>query len=215
VLHESSTPNAPATNEQAYFDSGYRAASAHAFVDTSSIIQCIPWNEQSWHAGPTADSNYIGIELCHYDDSRFNQVYNNAVELFAWLYANVLHKTVVTKENLMSHAEVSNKWGETDHDDPISYFSQHGKSVNGFRSDVQAALNILLKPKEVYTMKKVVLCYGDADLFAGVMVAQKNKCAVMLKDDYVASGEKAETIIEVGGHSPSRFESFKQDASLL
>ena len=41
----------------------------------------------------------------------------------------------------MSHAEVSDKWKETDHQDPISYLFKFGKTVDGFRLDVQKEIN--------------------------------------------------------------------------
>jgi N-acetylmuramoyl-L-alanine amidase len=49
--------------------------------------------------------------------------------------------TTITTDNLLSHAEVSRKWGETDHLDPVDYFAQYGKTVDMFRSEVQAAIN--------------------------------------------------------------------------
>lgn len=95
VLHETADVNATDENEQQYFNSGNRGASAHAFVDYNSITQTIPWEEQSWHAGPTANRNFIGIELCHYDDAAsFNEVWKRAVWLFAWVHINV-HKLTI------------------------------------------------------------------------------------------------------------------------
>ena len=44
-------------------------------------------------------------------------------------------------DNLISHAEVSAKWHETNHTDPVSYFAEYGKSVDDFRADVQEAIN--------------------------------------------------------------------------
>ena len=48
-------------------------------------------------------------------------------------------------------------------------------------------------------MKKLVTYYGDADLFGAVMVAQKNRCPLMKVADYVASGLKADEVIQIGG----------------
>lgn len=145
VLHETADPGATDENEFNYFNSGYRGASAHAFVDFDSITQTVPWNEQAWHAGSTANSSFIGIELCHYDDAaRFQQVWDRAVWLFAWLHVNVIKNTAINMNTLMSHAEVSEKWHETDHMDPISYFAQFGKSVDDFRNAVQQEVNKML-----------------------------------------------------------------------
>lgn len=150
VLHETATPGATAQNEYRYFSVPNRKASAHAFVDWNEIVQIIPWNERAWHAGPTANSRFIGIELCHATTKeQFDKVWQNAVELFAWLFINVLKQTKVTKDNLMSHAEVSAKWKETDHTDPIGYFKKFGKTVDDFRADVQKKIDEMLKKDKV------------------------------------------------------------------
>jgi len=214
VLHETATPGATDENEQSFYNSGNRQASAHAFVDYDSITQCIPWLEQAWHAGPTANRNYIGIELCHYDDClKFPQVWNRAVWLFAWVHVNILKLTTVTKDNLMSHAEVSAKWHETDHTDPVSYFKQFGKTVDDFRVAVQAQINIQIGGSD---MKKIVVYLGDADVFAALIVSQKNQCPLMSKADYVASGLQADQVIEIGGKPNStRYTTFKDAADLV
>lgn len=148
VVHETSDPGATDENEYNYFNTGNRGASAHAFVDKDSITQTVPWNEQSWHAGPTANTNFIGIELCHYDDAEsFKEVWKRAVWLFAYVQAYIIKRTSITKYNLMSHAEVSEKWHETNHTDPISYFGSFGKTMDDFRNEVQSEINILLGGK--------------------------------------------------------------------
>jgi len=145
VVHETSDPGATDENEYNYFNTGNRGASAHAFVDRDSITQTIPWDEQSWHAGPTANTNFIGIELCHYDDAEsFKEVWKRAVWLFAYIQAYILKRPSITKFNLMSHAEVSEKWHETNHTDPISYFGKFGKTVEDFRNEVQYEINNML-----------------------------------------------------------------------
>lgn len=153
VLHETATPGASDENEQKYFDGAYRGASAHAFVDCDSITQIIPWNEQAWHAGPTANRTTNGIELCHYDDAeKFQQVWNRAVWLFAWLHVNIIKQTTITTDNLMSHAEVSNKWHETNHQDPVRYFAQFVKTVDDFRAAVQTEINTMIgQPQQTPT----------------------------------------------------------------
>lgn len=144
VIHETATPNATAQNEYNYFNTGNRQSSAHAFIDDKEIVQCIEWDNKAWHAGKTANQNYIGIELCHFDSSfKFNIIYSQAVELFAYLFINVLKMNIVTNENLMSHNEVSMKWKETNHTDPVSYFKKYGKTIEGFRNDVQSRINQL------------------------------------------------------------------------
>ena len=149
VIHETACNGDTAAGEQHYFDSNNVQASAHAFIDWNSIIQCIQWYNVSWHAGATANNRFIGIELCHTDDqARFNEIWKRGVWLCAYLFVNVLNMRIVTPDNLMSHAEVSDRWHETDHQDPVSYFGNHGKSVDNFRRDVQVMITEITKPQE-------------------------------------------------------------------
>lgn len=149
VLHETATPGASDEDEFRYFDSGAggRSVSVHAFVDYDSITQTVPWNEQAWHAGGTANRSYIGIELCNYNDrDKFEEIWKRGVWLFAWLHVNIIKDTTITKDTLMSHAEVSDRWGETNHTDPIAYFAKYGRTVDMFRDEVQ---------KEIYAMLNI------------------------------------------------------------
>lgn len=149
VLHETANPGAPALNHFTFYNSKYRGASAHVFIDwITEIVQTIPWNEVAWHAGRTANLNYIGIELC-YANSRedFKIVWDKVVWLFAFLFINVIKITTVTKENFMSHYEVSMKWKETTHVDPVSYLKEYGKTVDDFRAAVQNQMYCMLGEK--------------------------------------------------------------------
>ncbi|MCM0648620.1 SH3 domain-containing protein [Clostridium swellfunianum] len=160
VLHETATPGATAENEFRYFNGAYRGVSAHAFVDHESIIQTVPWNEQAWHAGGTANRNYIGIELCNFDDrSKFDEIWKRAVWLFAYVHVNVIKVTTINKDTLMSHAEVSAKWKETTHQDPIAYFAKFGKTVDQFREGVQKAINVMIGQPQQQQNNNTVL-YG-------------------------------------------------------
>jgi N-acetyl-anhydromuramyl-L-alanine amidase AmpD len=201
VVHETATPNASDENEYSYFNNAYRGASAHAFVDCDSISQLIPWDEQAWHAGGTANRTRIGIELCHYDDeTRFNEVWKGAVWLFAWVHVNIIKQTTINTDNLMSHAEVSNKWHETNHQDPISYFAQFGKTVNDFRNAVQNEINNMIKPniEEEVKVKNLVVYGNSIDRRASEYLADYLGCPTLdgnIPYDY----SNIENVICVGG----------------
>jgi len=78
--------------------------------------------------------------------------------------------------------------------------------------------NIFIKANEteVFDMKKVVTYLGDADVFAALMVSQKNACPLMRKTDYEASGLKAGQVIQIGGKPNStRWSTFKDAANLV
>jgi len=216
VLHDTDTKGATDQNEQDYFNKGIRLAAAHAFIDWDSITETVPLDEQAWHAGGTANHSMLGVELCvpaAHNPVQFQEVWNRAVWYFAHCFINTIRVNTITKDNLMSHAEVSAKWHETDHQDPIVYFAEYGKTVNQFRSEVQKEINNLVEDLE---MKKIVTYLGDSDLFAAVLVSQKNSCPLMKKADFDASGLKADQVIAVGGKPNStRFSTFKDAAALV
>lgn len=144
VIHETANPEDNAQMEYRYFNAANRQASAHFFIDSEEIVQTIETSVISWHAGRTANFLYWGIEMCNTSDPvKFQKIWDKAVWLTAHLFRNVAKPAifVVTPENLMSHAEVSAKYGETDHRDPVSYFRKHGKTVDDFRKDVQEMID--------------------------------------------------------------------------
>ncbi len=136
VLHSTDTPGATAEDEYRYFSSGYRGASAHVVIDWNEAVQMIPFDEQSWHAGTTANSRYIGIELCETDKKwQFDLVWKNGVQVFSDLFLQ--YGWSVNSQTLPSHREISQSFGETDHTDPDGYFAVFGKTVDDFREDVK------------------------------------------------------------------------------
>ncbi|MGE5631694.1 MAG: N-acetylmuramoyl-L-alanine amidase family protein [Caulobacteraceae bacterium] len=146
VLHETADSGATDENEQKYFNGAYRGASAHAFADWDSVTQLIPWNERAWHAGPTANKKFIGVELCRpaeHDPVKFAEVWNRGVWLAAWLFVNILKIQKVTIDNLLSHDDCRQRFKDTSHTDPTAYLKEYGKTMTDFRSEVQAAIDYM------------------------------------------------------------------------
>ena len=136
VVHETATPGATARDEFNFFNTGNRDASAHGFVDWNEYIQTVPYTEIAWHAGQTANRRYIGIELCHAESQEeFIKVWDNAVMVIASIFSYFGWE--VTKDTLLSHSDVSLRWGETDHTDPIGYFKKFGKTMEDFKAAVK------------------------------------------------------------------------------
>jgi N-acetylmuramoyl-L-alanine amidase CwlA len=152
VLH--STANEGGTDEMhyVYFNSKNRGASAHDFIDWDSITQLIPHDERAGHAGYTANRRYLGFELCEpkgYNPIQFQEVWKRATWRFADVFINELKIYKVTKENLPSHKEISDKYPtQTDHQDPVAYFKKYGKTVDDFRSDVQKEIDNMINKEE-------------------------------------------------------------------
>ncbi len=71
--------------------------------------------------------------------------------------------------------------------------------------------------KEEYDMDKIVVYYGDADVFSAIPVSQKYGCPCMKLSDYKASGIKAKEVIQIGGklEDKTRFDTFKNASKLL
>ena len=173
VMHGTDTPGATDENESTYFHTGYRASSATVFIDWDSITQNIPDNEQSWGAGPTANGLYLNCELCQpasHDPAKFAEVWKRGV----WYAAFKFFKGGwSTGPGLWSHAGMSNKYHETDHQDPIAYFAEYGKTFADFVSDVDAMM--LAMANEVKGGVKVADTaqpVPDPDIYLSVRVRQ-------------------------------------------
>lgn len=117
-------PNAPAQKRR----------SAHAFVDTSEVMQCVPWTCEAWHCGQTGNRLGEGIELCGRADQTLEQWLDAkslpmlaiAARLVrARCDANGLPLEWVThgglrkyRGGITSHHEISTAFGESSHWDP-------------------------------------------------------------------------------------------------
>lgn len=140
TLHETATPGATAENSFQYFNREYVGASAHVFVDWNERIQMVPYNECAWHAGPTANSRYIGVEMCHpkgHNPEQFKKVWDGTVELFAEL----LTKYNLTTKDINTHHEITLRWRETDHTDPTDFLAEYGEDINSFKRAVEEKIN--------------------------------------------------------------------------
>ncbi len=121
-----------------------RQVCVHAFIGkladgTIATYQTLPWNHRGWHAGGKANDTHIGFEICEdslMDDSYFNKVYKEAVELCVYLCK--LYK--LTEKDIIGHYEGFKLGIASNHSDPSNWFPKHGKSMNTLRADVKKAL---------------------------------------------------------------------------
>lgn len=127
------------------FRPGNKQVCVHGFIgklEDGSIatVQTLPWNMKGWHAGGDANNSYIGVEICEddlTDGDYFNKVYNEAVELFAYL-CKEFNLNPLT--NIICHCEGHKKGIASNHSDVMHWFPKHGKSMDTFREDVQKKL---------------------------------------------------------------------------
>jgi len=165
VVHCTDDPGATGQNEFNYFNGRDRHASAHTFIDDTSITEVLTVEpthvDRAWHAGNTANNHYIGVEMCmpkSHNQVFFKKVWNLTVWYFSYKFITILrtakvegpvyvNRLPIIKGNLMSHHEVSLLWKESTHIDPDAYFAEYGKTVNDFRNAVQLEIKLLLKLK--------------------------------------------------------------------
>lgn len=144
VIHETANPGATAKNHRDYWSNNDEYA-VHAVCDWDDIIHTVPYNRLCWHVG-NANGFTIGIEICHATNSTsFQRAWDNAIE---WTKA-MMKEHGVPVENVVSHDYCSRTWGGSDHDDPIGYFAEYGKTWDDFIEELGGG-----KPKAKPKAKK-------------------------------------------------------------
>ncbi len=88
TIHNTGNPSSTAANERGWLTnpSNDRTASFHIVVDEREAIECIPLNENAWHAGDgsgasSGNRTSIGIEIC--ESGNYAKTLENAAELVA------------------------------------------------------------------------------------------------------------------------------------
>ncbi|WP_036634199.1 N-acetylmuramoyl-L-alanine amidase [Paenibacillus massiliensis] len=88
TIHNTGNASSSAANERSWLTnkSNTRTASYHIAIDEKEAIECIPLNENAWHAGDGSKSGSgnrtsIGIEIC--ESGNYAKTLDNAVQLVA------------------------------------------------------------------------------------------------------------------------------------
>lgn len=88
TIHNTGNPKSTAANERAWLTNptNNRQASFHIVVDEQEAVECIPLNENAWHAGDgsgpkSGNRTSIGIEIC--ESGNYAKTTDNAAELVA------------------------------------------------------------------------------------------------------------------------------------
>lgn len=126
-----------------YHPSG-REVCVHAFIGklkdgSVATYQTLPWDHRGWHCGGTGNNTHIGFEICEdnlTDAAYFNKVYQEAVELCAYL----CKEFNLTENDVICHSEAYKKGIASNHGDVMHWFPKFGKSMDTFRADVKALL---------------------------------------------------------------------------
>ncbi|MCE3202462.1 N-acetylmuramoyl-L-alanine amidase [Paenibacillus sonchi] len=88
TIHNTGNPSSNAAGERSWLTnpSNDRQASFHIVVDSKEAVECIPLDENAWHAGDgsgakSGNRTSIGIEICESGD--YAKTLDNAAELVA------------------------------------------------------------------------------------------------------------------------------------
>jgi len=134
-----------------------REVCPHGVIDVENVYQTLPWNMCGWHAGGSANSTHIGVEMtepatikysggANFTDSNpaatkafVLAAYQNAVTLFADL-CKQYNLNPLTDGVIISHAEGFKRGVASNHADPTHLWSRFGLSMDGFRNDILTAM---------------------------------------------------------------------------
>lgn len=184
--------------------------SVHYYVDDTYIVQTLDHGDAAWAVGTkygtplvpgVHNKNTINIEICVNPDSNYEKARLKCVELVKYL----MKKTNISVDHVIRHYDAKKKYCPRKMLDNPALWEDFKKRIRekdtGGKSEV----------------KTMVTYLGDADLYAAVVVAQKNKAPLMKVADFKVSGIKADKVIQIGGNKADtdRYATFKNAAKLL
>ena len=134
-VHETANPGATEWNHVSLWSRGWPYACHYvAGLNGQTVVHTMADDRKSWSVG-NGNSRVVSIELCHATNREdFDRQWTEAVK---WC-GDYLHKRGWGIDRLISHNDARQRWGGTDHTDPLSYFSSYGKSWVQFRAEVAA-----------------------------------------------------------------------------
>nr|DAF10558.1 MAG TPA: Endolysin [Caudoviricetes sp.] len=137
VIHETDNHGASAYNHTLLWSRDDTYAVHHVMeLDGSTVYNTVAENRLCWHVG-NGNGYTIGIELAHATNaSDFAKQWSEAVK---WA-GDELRAHGWDTSRLLSHYEAAQRWGGSDHTDPIGYFRQYGKTWAEFKQAVAAYL---------------------------------------------------------------------------
>ncbi|MEG2365068.1 MAG: N-acetylmuramoyl-L-alanine amidase [Terrisporobacter sp.] len=164
------------------------------------------------------DGKIGGCEVLIYDDSARKEAERVCKKLASLGFTNrgvKYNKNLGVLANTKAPALLVEVCFVDDKDDVDLYNKLGYKVVT--KAIVEGMLNKNLDNKGEFDMNKIVLYFGDADLFTATIVSQKFKCPLMKKSDFDASGLKAKEIVQIGGkkEDTDRFTTMKNACKYL
>lgn len=144
------------------WNSTKRQVCVHAFIGllkdgTVTSVQTLPWDRRGWHSGSgnkgSANDTHISFEICEdnlKDAAYFSKVYAEAVELTAHI-CKQYGLDPLADGVVICHSEGYKRGVANNHGDVMHWFPRHGKTMDDFRKDVAAAMQ--LKPTGPFTVR--------------------------------------------------------------
>ena len=117
VVHYTANNGDTAQGNGTYFSQPNRNASAHYFVDESTVIQSVKDTDTAWHCGAKSyrhekcrNDNSIGVEMCSEKDSNGQYYINEQTQNTAIaVVKRLMEKYNVPLENVIRHYDVTGK----------------------------------------------------------------------------------------------------------
>lgn len=169
-----------------------------------ATYQTLPWDHEGWHCGAgskgSGNKSYIGIEICEDgldDPVYFGKVYQEAVELFAYLCG--MFDIEPEFPRIICHSEAYALGIASNHSDVVHWFPKHGKSMATFRSAVKKALAVpapASKPPAV--SKPPAMKPAPKPTYALKRLLEYNPNLLMRGDDV----EELQRALKTAGFSP-------------
>lgn len=195
-----------AKNNTIYFKSEYRGASAHYFVDDSSIWQCVADKDIAWHCGgglqgsrghayykKCLNSNSIGIEMCCYKNNGKLDISNATIENTIELTKTLMQRYNIPASKVIRHFDVTGKICPEPFVSDEDRWNNFKEKLGGSYQPTQPTGNALVKSWQI-VMNRVYNCglavdgsYGPASKAAANkhQLYKKKLVGLRIRNDYV------------------------------
>lgn len=173
----------------------------HAFIGklengTVATAQTLPWNHRGWHCGSgnkgSGNDTHISFEICEdglTDKTYFNKVYQEAVELTAFL-CKEYSLDPLADGVVICHKEGCLRGIASNHADVLHWFPKHGKDMDDFRADVARQMGITTQTATTFEAYKVKITASDLNVRAGAGTSYKVNTVVKKGEVYTIVDEE-------------------------
>lgn len=145
----------------------------HGLIDgnTGAVYQTLPWNHRGWHCGRSGNNTHISVEMCEPATIKYTggsswadldpaktkavvmRTYKAAVELFACL-CGTFNLNPLGDGVIVSHSEGYKRGIASNHGDVEHIWKKYGLTMDGFRKEVKATMDKLVKTEATKNAEK-------------------------------------------------------------